>query len=66
MLGRQPFGPWLLAPAALGLASYGIYELLIAWRGRFLTTFVSRGRRFKSSHPDYTSPQKTMSSAPST
>ena len=35
VLGRQPFGPWLLAAAALGLASYGIYELLIAWRGRF-------------------------------
>ena len=35
MLGRQPFGPWLMAAAALGLASYGIYELLIAWKGRF-------------------------------
>jgi len=35
MLGRQPFGQWLLAATALGLASYGIYELLIAWKGRF-------------------------------
>ena len=34
-LERQPSGPWLLAAVALGLASYGIYELLIAWRGRF-------------------------------
>ena len=34
MLGR-PFGSWVMAAAALGLASYGIYELLIAWRGRF-------------------------------
>ena len=35
MLERQSSGPWLLAAVALGLASYGIYELLIAWRGRF-------------------------------
>ena len=35
LLGRQPLGPWVMAAAALGLASYGIYELLIAWRGRF-------------------------------
>jgi hypothetical protein len=35
MLGRQPFGLSLMAGAALGLAGYGIYELLIAWKGRF-------------------------------
>jgi hypothetical protein len=34
-LERQSSGPWLLAAVALGLASYGIYEVLIAWRGRF-------------------------------
>lgn len=27
---RQPFGPWLLALVALGLASYGVYALLRA------------------------------------
>jgi hypothetical protein len=28
--------PWLLLPlVALGLASYGVYELVIARRGRF-------------------------------
>ena len=34
-LERQSSGPWLLSAVALGLASYGVYELLIAWRGRF-------------------------------
>ena len=37
-LERQSSGPWLLAAVALGLASYGIYELLIAWKGRFYIT----------------------------
>lgn len=34
-LGREPSAPWLLALVALGFASYGVYELVIAWRGRF-------------------------------
>ena len=34
-LGSHPSAPWLLAVVALGLASYGVYELVVAWRGRF-------------------------------
>jgi hypothetical protein len=31
----HPAAPWLMTVVAIGLASYGLYELLIAWRGRF-------------------------------
>jgi Domain of Unknown Function (DUF1206) len=34
-IGRVPSAPWLLAVVAIGLASYGVYEQLIAWKGRF-------------------------------
>jgi hypothetical protein len=34
-LGHLPSAPWLFGVVALGLASYGVYELLIAWKGRF-------------------------------
>ena len=32
---HQAYGPSLLAGVALGFVSYGVYELLVAWRGRF-------------------------------
>jgi hypothetical protein len=35
VIGHQAYGPSLLAGVALGLVSYGVYELLVAWRGRF-------------------------------
>jgi Domain of Unknown Function (DUF1206) len=34
-LGHLRSAPWLLGVVALGVASYGVYELLIAWKGRF-------------------------------
>ena len=34
-LGHQRSAPWLFGVVALGLVSYGLYELLIAWKGRF-------------------------------
>jgi uncharacterized protein DUF1206 len=33
-LDRQPYGNYLLLATALGLAAYGIYMLLLAWRRR--------------------------------
>lgn len=33
-LEQQPFGPWLLGAVALGLALYGIYQLILAWYRR--------------------------------
>jgi len=32
---EHPSAPWLMAVVAIGLAGYGVYELLVAWRGRF-------------------------------
>jgi hypothetical protein len=34
-LGHQRSAPWLFGVVALGLVSYGVHELLIAWKGRF-------------------------------
>ena len=33
-LEQQPLGPWLLGAVALGLALYGIYQLILAWYRR--------------------------------
>jgi hypothetical protein len=33
-LDRQPYGNYLLVATALGLAAYGVYMLLLAWRRR--------------------------------
>jgi hypothetical protein len=33
-LEQQPFGPWLLGAVALGLALYGVYQLVLAWYRR--------------------------------
>ena len=30
VIGRQPFGPWLLAGVAVGLIAYGVYEMVQA------------------------------------
>ena len=35
IIGHQTYGPWLRAGVALGLVGYGVYELLVSWRGRF-------------------------------
>lgn len=35
VLSSHPLGPWAVAAVALGLATYGFYEVLLAWRGRF-------------------------------
>ena len=35
VIAHQAYGPSLLAGVGLGLVSYGVYELLVAWRGRF-------------------------------
>ena len=35
VLSSRPLGLWAVAAVALGLATYGFYEALIAWRGRF-------------------------------
>lgn len=37
-LGRQPYGPWLLAVVALGLVAYGIFALVLA---RYRRIFIS-------------------------
>jgi hypothetical protein len=34
-LAHHAFGPSMVAALALGLVSYGIYELLVSWKGRF-------------------------------
>lgn len=33
-LQEQPFGPWLLAAVAVGLAAYGVYQWMRATYGR--------------------------------
>jgi hypothetical protein len=34
-LARQSYGPWLLGMVGAGFVSYGLYELMVAWRRRF-------------------------------
>ena len=38
---REPFGPWLLGAAALGLVAYGLLMLAVARYGR-----IASGRAF--------------------
>ena len=35
-LAQQPFGPWVLGIVALGLATYGLYMLVLAWYRRII------------------------------
>ncbi|PYM20291.1 MAG: hypothetical protein DMD81_02045 [Candidatus Rokuibacteriota bacterium] len=41
-LARQSYGPWLLGLVGAGFVSFGLYELMVAWRRRFR---VDLGRR---------------------
>jgi hypothetical protein len=34
-LARQSYGPWLPGMVGVGFVSYGLYELMLAWRRRF-------------------------------